>query len=197
MTVRRADLLLPAYEVAPQLLGARIRSRTHFGTVTVEISEVEAYDGVGLDPASHAHRGKTARNAAMFGNPGTLYVYFVYGMHWCMNVVTGRAGTGSAVLIRSGDVVEGIELARSRRGAARTDARLAQGPANLAAALGVTGEQNAMDLFDHDAQVQLLPGQRPDSPVASGPRIGISRAVDRPWRWWLEGRSSVSRPRRA
>jgi DNA-3-methyladenine glycosylase len=196
VTVDRGDLLLPSHEVAPRLLGARITADGEAGAVTVEITEVEAYAGVGLDPASHAHRGPTARNAPMFGEPGTLYVYFVYGMHWCMNVVTGPVDSGAAVLIRSGDVVEGVELARGRRPAARADARLAQGPANLASALGVTGAQNGTDLFADDAPVRLHLRQRPsDVPVASGPRVGISRAVDRPWRWWLEGRPSVSRAR--
>jgi DNA-3-methyladenine glycosylase len=196
VTVERGDLLLPSHEVAPRLLGARITSHDESGSVTVEITEVEAYGGQGLDPASHAHRGRTARNAPMFGTPGTLYVYFVYGMHWCMNVVTGPVDSGAAVLIRAGEVVEGIDLARSRRPAAHTDARLAQGPANLASALGVTGAQNGVDLFGEGAPVRLhLRHESLHLPVASGPRVGISQAVERPWRWWLPGRPSVSRPR--
>jgi DNA-3-methyladenine glycosylase len=193
--VTRLDLLAPVQEIAPLLLGARLQHRDGSGTVTVEVTEVEAYGGEGADPASHAHRGRTTRNAVMFGEPGTLYAYFIYGMHWCLNVVTGEQGTASAVLIRAGDVVEGLDVARTRRGPVPTH-RLAQGPANLAATLGVTGLMNGVDLLDPDAPVRLLPAADagPEA-VTSGPRVGISKAVDRRWRWWVEGRSSVSRPR--
>jgi DNA-3-methyladenine glycosylase len=195
VTIDRSLLTLPAQEVAPRLLGARLRHRGPSGTVTVEITEVEAYAGEGEDPASHAHRGRTARNAFMFDQPGTLYVYFVYGVHWCMNVVTGEVGRASAVLIRAGDVVEGVELAQGRRNL-DDPSRLAQGPANVAVSLGVAGVHNGTDLLDPASPVRLLPGVSPAvEQVASGPRVGISRAVDRQWRWWLADRPSVSRPR--
>ncbi|NIK57574.1 DNA-3-methyladenine glycosylase [Kribbella shirazensis] len=112
--MRRSLLAGPVLEVAPKLLGMVLRSTTAEGTVAVRLTEVEAYDGPN-DPGSHAYRGQTARNAVMFGPPGFLYVYFTYGMHFCMNVVAGPDGTPSAVLLRAGEIVEGVELARARR----------------------------------------------------------------------------------
>jgi DNA-3-methyladenine glycosylase len=113
--MRRSLLAGPVLEVAPQLLGKVLRSTTDEGTVAVRLTEVEAYDGPN-DPGSHAYRGQTPRNEVMFGPPGFLYVYFTYGMHFCMNVVLGPAGKPSAVLLRAGEVIEGLELARLRRG---------------------------------------------------------------------------------
>src|ERR1700712_4166948 len=132
----------PVLEVAPRLLGATL---TH-GGVTVRLTEVEAYDGDG-DPGSHAYRGMTARNEVMFGPPGHLYVYFTYGMHHCCNVVCGPEGRASAVLLRAGEVVEGLELARSRRAGVR-DRDLARGPARLVVALGVLLAENGADVVD-------------------------------------------------
>ncbi|PWU54017.1 DNA-3-methyladenine glycosylase, partial [Micromonospora globispora] len=129
-----ADLLAgPVVLAARGLLGCRLTANG----VTVRITEVEAYAGTAGDPASHAHRGRTPRNAVMFGPSGHAYVYFTYGMHWCMNVVTGPDGEASAVLLRAGEVVEGLDVARARRPAVRRDVDLARGPARLCAALGI------------------------------------------------------------
>jgi DNA-3-methyladenine glycosylase len=198
MKPRRSDLAGPAVEVAPTLLGAFITHRATTGVVSVRITEVEAYEGVGNDPASHAHRGRTSRNAAMFAEPGTLYVYFVYGMHWCANVVCGREGEASAVLLRAGEVVRGDVLARQRRTAARRNAELARGPANFAASLGIAGPANGADLIAEDSVLQLslsTAGRLDPDEIGSGPRVGISQAADRPWRWWIKNDPTVSRYR--
>ena len=181
-------LLQPVAEVAPALLGAHL---THAG-VTVRLTEVEAYDGPN-DPASHAYRGMTASNAVMFGPPGRLYVYFSYGMHWCANVVCGRDGRASAVLLRAGEVVDGIQIARERRGG-RRDAELARGPANLCQALGIQRHQDGLDLTHH-----LTLGASPVPPerIARGPRVGISVAHDVEWRFWVEGDPTVSSYKRS
>ncbi|MCU1688704.1 MAG: DNA-3-methyladenine glycosylase [Pseudonocardiales bacterium] len=188
-----------AADVAPALLGAVLTSRagpSDAGSVAVRITEVEAYEGA-LDPASHAYRGRTARNAVMFGPPGFLYVYFVYGMHWCLNVVCGAEGTSTALLLRAGQIIDGIELAHERRPSARTDADLARGPARLAAALGATGAQNGIDLLDPASPLHLLLPDQPPADVARGPRVGVSSAADAPWRFWLAGDRTVSPYRRA
>jgi DNA-3-methyladenine glycosylase len=114
MPVRRSLLAGPVLDVAPKLLGMVLRSTTDEGVVAVRLTEVEAYDGPS-DPGSHAYRGQTPRNAVMFGPPGFLYVYFTYGMHFCMNISAGPEGQPSAVLLRAGEIVEGIDLARARR----------------------------------------------------------------------------------
>jgi DNA-3-methyladenine glycosylase len=132
--------------------------------VAVRLTETEAYAGL-LDPASHAFRGRTPRNAVMFGPAGFAYVYFTYGMHWCINVVCGPPGEASAVLLRAGEVVRGIAVARSRRPAARTDAELARGPARLCAALGITREHNGVDLLAPGSPVRL---RRPPVRAAGG-----------------------------
>jgi len=169
------------------------------GPVTVRLTEVEAYEGQ-ADPASHAFRGPTRRTAVMFGPPGRLYVYLSYGLHWCANVVCQPDGTAGAVLLRAGEVVDGIALARSRRPAARTDRDLARGPARLTAALGLTGGDDGIDLLDPGGRVRLtvcggVPG------IHTGPRVGISTAAELPWRFWVAEAPSVSqfrpgRPRR-
>jgi DNA-3-methyladenine glycosylase len=183
------DLLLePVAEVAPRLLGARL---TH-GGVTVRLTEVEAYDGAN-DPASHAYRGPTARNDVMFGPPGHLYVYFSYGVHWCANVVCGPQGTASAVLLRAGEVVDGLATARARRGD-RPDEALARGPANLTQALGIDREQDGLDL---DGLLVLPPVPASAEDIVSGPRVGVTLAHDVPWRFWLRGERYVSAYRRS
>jgi len=192
--------------VAPRLLGALLTHDAADGRVSVRITEVEAYDGAN-DPGSHAYRGRTPRNAVMFGPGGVLYVYFSYGMHWCANVVCGPAGRASAVLLRAGEVVEGVELARARRRAARVDRDLARGPARLADALGLDGSHDGAPLTG--PALRLRPRQRshPRRTISSGPRVGVSGAggdaVLHPWRFWLTGdptvsvyRPGVSRPRR-
>jgi DNA-3-methyladenine glycosylase len=182
--------------MAPSLLGAVVVSGIGPGSVAVRVTEVEAYEG-GLDPASHAYRGRTPRNEVMFGPAGFLYAYFVYGMHWCLNVVCGPDGTSSALLLRAGQVVEGAELARLRRPAARSDIELARGPALLASALGATGTDNGVDLLDPDAPIRLMLPDQPATTVARGPRVGVSAAADHPWRFWLAGDPTVSPYRRA
>jgi DNA-3-methyladenine glycosylase len=184
----------PVQEAARGLLGCRLTANG----VTLRLTEVEAYSGVGIDAASHAHRGPTRRNAVMFGPPGYAYVYFTYGMHWCMNVVCGQSGTASAVLLRAGSIVEGAELARSRRLAARADFELARGPARLCAALGIDGSVYGTDLLDGSGPARLrLPAAPVDAAtVRSGPRVGVTGAHDLLWRFWLDGEPSVSAYRR-
>jgi DNA-3-methyladenine glycosylase len=188
------DLSRPAHLVAPDLIGARIRS-TLGPPVCVLITEVEAYGGEGEDEASHAHRGRTARNATMFGRPGLLYVYLSHGLHWCVNVTTGDEGTASAVLLRAGEVIEGVETAQGRRRAARTTRDLARGPGRLGAALGVTGAQDGTDLLDKSAPVRLLPRLAEPAGIVTSTRVGITRDAHRPWRWHWEGHRSVSAAR--
>ena len=178
----------PADEVAPELLGAVI---SH-GVRRARIVEVEAYGGEGEDPASHAHRGLTPRTASMFGPAGRLYVYLSYGMHWCANVVTGNDGEGSAVLLRAAEVVDGIEVVRLARPAARSDAELLRGPGNLARGLGLTRDHDGMDLTGTEKTLWLEGAAGTAEPVIVTSRIGISRATDRPWRWFLEGSPAVS-----
>src|SRR4051794_21743563 len=181
----------PVLEVAPDLLGAVVRHRTPEGTVAVRLTEVEAYDGAN-DPGSHAFRGRTRRNAVMFGPPGHLYVYFTYGMHWCMNLVCGPVGEASAVLLRAGAVVKGLELARSRRPNA-SDRDLARGPARLTAALGITGDDNGEDVV-RGAVLRVLRGQPvPETAIAVSPRTGVAGdGAATPWRFHLAAEPTVS-----
>ncbi len=190
----RASLTGSPEVIAPHLLGAELISDLD-GRVAVRITEVEAYAGVGQDPGSHAHRRRTQRNAAMFGPPGHAYVYFTYGMYWCLNVVVHPPGVAGAVLIRAGEVVDGLDVARTRRPAARSDRDLARGPARLAAALGVTGDQDGVDLLDPRSQLRLiLPSSAAEpSAITSGPRTGVAGAgALTPWRFWLVGDPTVS-----
>lgn len=188
--ILREFLARPAVQVAPELLGATLRVDSPDGTAAVRLTEVEAYEGL-ADPASHAFRGPTRRTAVMFGPPGHLYVYFSYGMHWCANVVCQPDGTAGAVLLRAGDVIDGVELVRRRRPAARTDHDLARGPARLTTAMGLSGGDDGTDLLDPAGRVRLAIGDRAGH-VGSGPRVGISSAIDAPWRFWLAGAASVS-----
>lgn len=184
------DLSRPADEVAPSLLGSVLRN----GPVAVRLTEVEAYDGAG-DPASHAARGRTARNQVMFGPPGHLYVYFSYGMHWAMNVVCRGDGAASGVLLRAGEVVDGVELARVRRGRS-SDRDLARGPGRLTQALGINAEHLGRYLFD-GGDPTLTPALGPAAAFEQGPRVGVSLAADRPWRFWIAGDRWVSDYRRS
>jgi DNA-3-methyladenine glycosylase len=183
--------------VAPDLLGRVVRHRTSDGSVAVRLTEVEAYAGVGEDPASHAFGGPTPRNAAMFEGPGTCYVYFTYGMHWCANLVCGPRGDAGAVLLRAGRVVEGEELARSRRPAARGSVDLAQGPARLTAALGVDGSVDGVDVCARSSALTVFDGRVGDRPQpAVGGRVGVGEAgAGTPWRYWTPGDPTVSRYR--
>jgi DNA-3-methyladenine glycosylase len=192
MTVARESLAKPALEVAPLLLGAVLRSTVDGAEVAVRLTEVEAYEGM-ADPASHAYRGRTARNDVMFGPAGHLYCYFTYGMHWCANVVCEREGVASAVLLRAGEVVRGTDTARRRRTAARDVRHLARGPARLGSCLGLGCDTNGADLCDPASVVELESlGNPAAAAVRSGPRVGITLAADRPWRFWLDGQASVS-----
>ena len=182
-----AGLDRPAEQVAPDLLGALLVC----GGVTVRLSEVEAYAGE-ADPGSHAFRGRTPRTEVMFGPPGHAYVYFSYGMHWCLNVVAAPDGTASGVLLRAGEVVDGVELARARRPGAR-DRDLGRGPARLTRALGVTAEHGGVDLLDDASPLRLVLPASPAGPVACGPRVGVAgEGAPTPWRFWLDGDPSVS-----
>jgi DNA-3-methyladenine glycosylase len=174
----------PVLDVAPRLLGAVLRH----GEVAVRITEVEAYDGPN-DPGSHSYNGRTARNAVMFGPAGRLYVYFTYGMHHCCNVVVGPEGVPSAVLLRAGEVVDGVELARERRGSSDRD--LARGPARLCQALDIDLSHNFTDLSAGRLTLDLAHELAPDR-VCTGPRVGLRKAADRPWRFWLDGDPTVS-----
>ena len=175
----------PVLEVAPRLLGAIVRH----GEVAVRLTEVEAYAGAD-DPGSHAYRGRTDRNAVMFGPAGHLYVYFTYGMHHCANVVCGSEGTAAAVLLRAGEVVEGVDVARTRRGRS-TDRDLARGPARLAQALALDLRLRGCDLSAGPVVLELSDPPGPEV-VRTGPRVGLRGAPERPWRFWLDGEPTVS-----
>jgi DNA-3-methyladenine glycosylase len=164
--------------------------------VTVRLTEVEAYSGLGDDPASHAHRGLTARNAVMFGPAGRLYVYQIYGMHFCANVVCGEPGRAAAVLLRAGEVVDGLETARQRRPAARNDRDLAAGPAKLMQALALDRSANDTSLIDGTGPATLGFVNEPPPKIDSGPRVGVTSALDVPWRFWIAGDPTVSAYRR-
>lgn len=184
-------------EVARLLLGAVIETDSAAGRVAVRLTEVEAYAGLD-DPASRAYRGRTPRTAVMFGPAGHLYTYFVYGMHWCANIVTGPDGLASAVLLRAAEVVDGIQIARTRRRPggdrpAPEDRHLARGPAGLATVLGLNAASNGADLLRSDGSVRLLGGApQPASRVGVGPRVGVAAAADEPRRFWLLGDPTVS-----
>ncbi|MET7496168.1 DNA-3-methyladenine glycosylase [Streptomyces sp900116325] len=185
------DLAHPAEEVAPKLLGAILTHETPEGTVSITITETEAYSG-SADPASHAYRGRTPRNAVMFGPAGHLYVYRSHGLHWCANVVTGADGIATAVLIRAGRVIEGEDLARERRGDKVESPRLARGPGNFCQALGITAEHNGTDLLT-GASVALSEGEPvPAALIGVGPRVGVSKAHDWQHRFYLAGDPTVS-----
>jgi len=179
-----------ATEVAPALLGHVLVRAFPNGTRTAaRIVEVEAYGP--NDSASHAFRGMSPRNAVMFGPPGHLYVYFTYGMHFCMNAVTGRPGQGTAVLLRAGEPVEGMEGMRSRRGRERT-LDLCSGPGRFAQAFGVARSENGIDLVE-GGPLWVERGSRSE-PIGTGVRVGV-RETTRAWRYWLEGNAFVSRGR--
>lgn len=172
----------PALEVAPDLLGAVLT----VGEVSLRLTEVEAYEGE-ADPASHAWRGITPRNAVMYGPAGRLYVYVSYGIHSCVNIVCDDEGRASAVLLRAGEVVAGEECVRGRRGSVPYR-RLASGPGNLGSALGLTAADSGLVI--DGVRASLVGG--PAGEVRTGPRVGVSRAADVPWRFWLAADPTVS-----
>ena len=185
-----ADLSGPADQVAPLLLGAVLWHRE----VAVEITEVEAYGGA-TDPASHSFRGRTERNAVMFGPPGHLDLYFSYGMHWAANVVCGPDGTAAGCLLRAGRVIDGVDVAAARRGRA-SERDLARGPGRLTQALGLHREHYGTYLLDGgDLRLESPPGPAPA--VLAGPRVGVSAEADRPWRFWMAGSRYVSAYKRS
>ncbi|TBL28933.1 MULTISPECIES: DNA-3-methyladenine glycosylase [unclassified Micromonospora] len=189
-------LTAPAAEIAEtarRLLGWEVSA----GGVRIRLTEVEAYAGTGEDPASHAHRGPTPRTKVMFGPAGHAYTYFVFGMHWCLNVVCGREGEAAAVLLRAGAVVDGVDLARKRRGEV-PDRDLARGPARLVVALGLDATANGTNLVDGSGPLLLTPPTRPVAPseFSAGPRVGVAAAHDVPWRFWITGDPTVSTYRR-
>lgn len=167
--------------------------------MTAVIVEVEAYggpdDGPWPDPAAHSFRGPGLRNSVMFGPPGRLYTYRSHGIHVCANVVCAADGVAAAVLLRAAIVDTGHESAWARRGPAVRESALARGPGNLCSALGITMDDNGTDLFDPSSPIRLVLG---DLRVGdTGPRVGVSKAADRPWRMWLPGHREVSAYRRS
>ena len=180
-------------EVARELLGCRLVHEAAAGTVGGRIVEVEAYCGP-EDLAAHSSRGMTPRNAVMFGEPGHLYVYLIYGLHHCLNVVAGPGTKPEAVLVRALALDEGIELARDRRGPRAPDRRLASGPGNVGAALGVDRSLNGVDLLSGPVRIEARTGPPPG--ISHGPRVGVDYAG--PWaaralRFWITDDPHVSR----
>jgi DNA-3-methyladenine glycosylase len=174
-----AELLVGApEEAAPRLLGAHLVSRVGGVEVRLRINEVEAYKGE-EDPASHAYRGETARNGSMFASPGTLYVYRSYGIHTCANTSAGPRGVGWGILIRGGDILDGVGVASRRRG---RDTDLANGPGKLCQALGISLDHDGTNLLDPNSVLRLEEGGQPEMVMAT-PRVGISKARDIPWRF--------------
>jgi DNA-3-methyladenine glycosylase len=190
--ITRAWFDRPAAALAPDLLGCRLVHAADEGVVGGRIVETEAYSGP-EDLAAHSARGRTARNAVMFGPPGHLYVYLIYGLHHCLNAVAGPGDKPEAVLIRALALDEGVELARERRGAAAPAHRLASGPGNVGRALGIDRSLNGLDLLA--GPVRIVPGRAPGR-VMSGPRVGVDYAGDwaaRPLRFWIADDPHVSR----
>lgn len=190
------DLTDSPEAVAPQLLGATLRRVTDEGTVAVMLTEVEAYPGAD-DPASHTYNGPTPRCATMFGPPGHLYVYASYGIHRAGNLVCRESGVGAGVLLRAGRVVEGLDLARRRRGPKPTEDGLARGPGNLGATLGLDLDLDGAVVAQTATSGAAFTLTAPESPVewVAGPRIGISKNTAAPLRFWVPGDRTVSTPR--
>ena len=180
-------------DVAPELLGKLLVRRAPEGDRAGRIVEVEAYRGAD-DPASHAFRGPTPRTTTMFGPAGHLYVYFSYGMHWCANVVCARPDEAAAVLIRALEPVRGVEAMTAARPGARRPVDVSNGPAKLCEALGITGTDDGADLRSGDRGIRIVDdGTPPPAEPGVGPRVGISVAVEQPWRWFDPQSPFVSR----
>jgi DNA-3-methyladenine glycosylase len=203
-TVKGAGRICPVsaeqLAVDPLAAARRLLDATLVGRgVSATIVEVEAYggvpDGPWPDTAAHSYRGLSGRNAVMFGPAGRLYTYRIHGIHVCANVACGPDGTAAAVLLRAAAIDSGADVARSRRGASARAAALARGPGNLCSALGITMDDNGIDLFDAESPVTLRLGET--LAAVSGPRVGVSHAADRPWRLWLPARPEVSVYRRS
>jgi DNA-3-methyladenine glycosylase len=186
----RDELAVDPVVAARLLLGCVVVA----DSVAVRLVEVEAYRGLD-DPASHCYRGRTARNAVMFGPAGHLYVYFVYGMHFCANVVVLTDDVPGAVLLRAGEVIDGVDTAWARRPASRSAAELARGPARLTSVLGLDRTANGIDLTEPASPVRLYAGD-PVTDVRTGPRVGVATAMEVPWRFWVAGSPAVSAYRR-
>ncbi|NJQ02065.1 DNA-3-methyladenine glycosylase [Streptomyces zingiberis] len=187
----------PVLDVAPDLLGRVLVRNTPQGRIELRLTEVEAYDGES-DPGSHAYRGRTERNASMFGPPGHAYVYFIYGMWFSLNLVCGPAGRAAGVLLRAGEVLTGADQVRGRRATARKDTELAQGPARLATALDMDRSLDGSDVCaGPDAPLSVLAGEPPPlERVHNGPRTGVGGdGAAHPWRFWIGGDPTVSRYR--
>ena len=175
------------HEVAPELIGATLLVDGVGGVIV----EVEAYDQE--DPASHGFRGRTARNAAMFGPPGHAYVYRSYGIHWCVNLVCDVEERAEAVLLRALEPTHGLDTMRERRGGVEDVRNLCSGPGKLCQALAITGEHDGLPL---DRPPFELRARRATPEIVTGPRIGITQAVELPWRYALAGSRFLSRPLR-
>jgi DNA-3-methyladenine glycosylase len=192
----RAFFNRPVLEVAPDLLGRVLVRSTPHGPIALRLTEVEAYAGPD-DPGSHAYRGRSDRNAVMFGPPGYAYVYFTYGMWHCLNLVCGPEGDPSGVLLRAGEIIDGADLARKHRPTSRRPHDLAQGPARLATALDVDRALNGSDVCPADpadAFFQILAGTPADpGAIRTGPRTGVGgEGAAHPWRFWIDGDPTVS-----
>ena len=185
MAISQPDLS-DSITAAPALLGWKLVHDGPEGRVAGYIVETEAYRQE--DPASHSFRGPGMRNAVMFGPAGHIYVYFTYGMHFCMNIVTGPKGRGQAVLLRALEPVEGVELMQRRRGI-EDIRKLASGPARLTEALGIGREHNGLKL---GSNIRLEPGPKPENIVQTS-RVGITKAIDQPWRFYIKDNPFVSR----
>ncbi len=213
MPISRDFFARPSVLVAPDLLGCVLEHETAAGLVAVELTEVEAYAGQ-TDPASHAYRGKTARNAVMFGPPGHAYVYFTYGMYFCVNLVCLGENSASAVLLRAGAIIEGEEIALARRAGHRPGTRreapdasagtriaardLARGPARLCQALDIARSLDGADVCAAGSPLRVrsdrarAPATARSGKISVGPRVGVSRAAEIPWRFWVTGEPTVS-----
>jgi len=188
--IERDFFLQPTTEVAKQLLGLELISQTPEGLTSGRIVETEAYLGSD-DPAAHSFRGPTSRTQTMFGEPGHAYVYFIYGMYTCINVVCGPVGTGHAVLIRALEPLEGVEVMRHRRGREKL-IDLCSGPGKLTIALGISLDDDGRDLLT-DKKLQLRSAEELNFKIATSARIGITKATDLPYRFYIKESEFVSR----
>ncbi len=193
--LERAFYVRPTLDVAQDLLGAVLVSTEGPDIVAGRVVEVEAYHQDG-DRAAHSYRGRTKRNEIMFREGGILYVYFTYGMHFCMNVVTEREGVGAAVLIRAVEPLAGLEIIRQRRPAARRDEDLTNGPAKVCQAFAVDRRHNGLSLVAGPLTLRRDAGYRAGK-IATSPRIGIRESVELPWRFFLDGNPYVGKGKRA